>query len=102
MVPSSFGPKSGDRGRAINPVRADSKMPKGETSFMKESILVGFADLGIFSNDDQMVPTEKRFNLHFNDAAVRANIQDLSSKLMREICDGLQMFMLVSQCLTNS
>jgi hypothetical protein len=42
---SSFGPKSGDRGRAINPVRADSKIPNGETSFMKESIRVGFADL---------------------------------------------------------
>jgi len=50
MLPSSFGPKSGDRGRAINPVRADSKMPKGETSFMNESILVGFADLRIISN----------------------------------------------------
>lgn len=30
---------------AIRPVLADSMTPKGEISFMKESILVGFADL---------------------------------------------------------
>ena len=41
----SLGPKSGERGRAIRPVRADSRMPKGETSFMNESIRVGFAEL---------------------------------------------------------
>ena len=29
----------------MRPVRADSRMPKGEMSFMKESIRVGFADL---------------------------------------------------------
>lgn len=29
----------------MRPVRADSRMPNGAMSFMKESILVGFADL---------------------------------------------------------
>jgi hypothetical protein len=62
-------------------------MPKGETSFMNESILVGFADLRIVSNAVETVESKKRFNLHFNDAAVRANIQNFSSELMREICD---------------
>lgn len=38
-------PYSGDRGRAVSPVLADSRMPKGAISFMKESILEGFADL---------------------------------------------------------
>jgi hypothetical protein len=54
---------------------------------MNESILVGFADLRIISNAVKMVENGKIFNLHFNNAAVRANIQDLASKLMREICD---------------
>lgn len=30
---------------AIRPVRADSMTPNGEMSFIKESILEGFADL---------------------------------------------------------
>ena len=42
---SSSGPCSGDLGNAINPVRADSNMPNGDMSFMKASILVGFAEL---------------------------------------------------------
>jgi hypothetical protein len=45
-VSCSLGPYSGDRGSAIRPVRADSRIPKGAMSFMKESILVGFAELG--------------------------------------------------------
>lgn len=55
MIPSSFGPKRGDRGRAINPVRADSRIPKGEMSFIKESILVGFADLRIVNEALEMI-----------------------------------------------
>jgi len=42
---SSLAPWRGDRGMAIRPVRADSMTPNGEMSFMKESILEGFADL---------------------------------------------------------
>jgi hypothetical protein len=45
LLSCSFGPQSGDLGSAISPVRADSKMPNGAMSFMKESILVGFAEL---------------------------------------------------------
>jgi hypothetical protein len=44
---SSSAPKSGERGRAIRPVRADSRMPNGATSFMKESMREGFAELGV-------------------------------------------------------
>jgi hypothetical protein len=43
----SLGPYRGERGKAIRPVRADSRIPKGAISFMKESILVGFAELYI-------------------------------------------------------
>ena len=42
---SSVIPCSGDLGNAIKPVRADSRIPKGDNSFMNESIRVGFADL---------------------------------------------------------
>lgn len=42
---SSFGPYRGERGKAIRPVRADSRIPNGAMSFMKESILVGLAEL---------------------------------------------------------
>ena len=42
---SWVGPYSGDLGRAVKPVLADSKTPNGAMSFMKESILDGFADL---------------------------------------------------------
>jgi hypothetical protein len=42
---SSLGEYKGDRGNAIRPVRVDSKIPNGAMSFMKESILDGFADL---------------------------------------------------------
>jgi len=42
---SSFGLYSGDLGKAIRPVLVDSRIPKGAISFMKESILLGFADL---------------------------------------------------------
>lgn len=31
----------------MRPVRADSRMPKGEMSFMNESIRLGFAELYI-------------------------------------------------------
>ena len=46
-VASSWGPERGERGKAISPVLADSKMPKGATSFMNESILEGLAELVI-------------------------------------------------------
>lgn len=45
---SSLAWCKGVRGRAISPVRADSKMPKSEMSRRKESMRVGLADLGGF------------------------------------------------------
>lgn len=45
LFPCSFCPSNGDLGSAIRPLRADSKIPNGAISFMKESILMGFAEL---------------------------------------------------------
>lgn len=45
LTPSSAGPDKGERGRAIRPVLADSRIPKGAISFRNESIRVGFAEL---------------------------------------------------------
>ena len=42
---SSLTAWRGDRGIAMRPVRAHSRMPKGAMSFKKASILAGFADL---------------------------------------------------------
>lgn len=42
---SSLEMWSGERGRAIRPVRVDSRMPKSEMSLRKESMRVGFAEL---------------------------------------------------------
>ena len=42
---SSLAAWRGDRGIAMRPVRAHSRMPKGAMSFKKASILAGFADL---------------------------------------------------------
>jgi hypothetical protein len=42
---SSLAAWSGERGRAIRPVRVDSRIPKSETSLRKESMREGFADL---------------------------------------------------------
>lgn len=42
---SSIGPERGDRGKAIKPVRADSRIPKGATSLRYESIREGLAEL---------------------------------------------------------
>lgn len=42
---SSLASKRGDLGRAMRPVRVDSRIPKGEMSFMKESIRLGLAEL---------------------------------------------------------
>jgi hypothetical protein len=39
----------------MRPVLVDSRIPKGAMSFIKESILVGFADLGIVSVDSDWV-----------------------------------------------
>lgn len=42
---SSLCSPKGERGRAIRPVRVDSRIPKGPISFRKESILEGLAEL---------------------------------------------------------
>lgn len=40
--------------------------------------------------------------LHFDDTIVGADIQHFSSKLVGQMCDGLEMFVFVSQRLTGS
>jgi hypothetical protein len=97
---SSFGPYSGDLGSAIKPVRVDSRIPKGAISFMKESILDGLAELWLDVSKDSQIRAFQLENLHFHNAIICANIQDLSSKLVREMRDSLQMLVFVSQCLT--
>ena len=92
---SSFGPKSGDRGRAINPVRADSKIPNGETSFMKESIRVGFADLKTVNSVLDVSDNKISLNLHFNNAVIRADVQDLAPELVSQAGNSVQMFVLM-------
>ena len=42
---SSLGMRRGVLGRAVSPVRDDSKIPNGAIKAMKESIRAGFADL---------------------------------------------------------
>ena len=42
---SSPGLCNGVRGKAVRPVRDDSRMPKGAMRAMKESMRAGFADL---------------------------------------------------------
>jgi len=44
---SSLVACSGDRGKAIRPVRADSRIPKGDMSLMNASIREGLAELGV-------------------------------------------------------
>jgi len=70
-------------------------------SFMKESTLVGFADLKyVFSLDkiplfrntrlvSKQVGEEQEGYLHLNNTAVCTDIQNLSTKLMRQISDAL-------------
>ena len=45
---SRIGSESGERGNAINPVRVDSRIPKGPINFRKESMREGFAELDCF------------------------------------------------------
>lgn len=40
-------------------------------------------------------------NLHFHNAIVRADIENLPTKLMRQMRDGLQMLVLMPQSLTG-
>lgn len=97
----SLGPKSGERGRAMSPVRPDSRTPKGEMSFMKESIRDGFAELRVVSVPHETHKTVQKHNSHFDDTAIGTDIQNLSTELMSEVSDGLQMLMLQSQRLTQ-
>ncbi len=55
IISCSLGPRSGERGKAIRPVRADSRIPKGAMSFMNESTREGFAEL-----DDMLVWSQRR------------------------------------------
>ena len=71
-----------------SPVLADSKIPKGAISFMKESMRVGLADL----SKSQQSLKDFKSDLHFDDAVVRADIEYLASKLMCEMCYRLEVF----------
>lgn len=98
---SSTPPSKGDRGKAIRPVRADSKMPKGEMSFIKASIRGGFAELHRFTLSIIRGKGSRDGNSHFNDTVIGTDIQHLPAKLMRQVRDGIQMLVLMPQCLTS-
>jgi hypothetical protein len=69
-------------------------------SFINESILDGLAELRLNVSKYSQTAFQLE-DLHFHNAIICANIQHLSSKLVREMRDSLQMLMLVSQCLTR-
>lgn len=74
-------------------------------SFMNESILDGFADLGAHASvhslcTSSLTPPAAK-NLHFHNAIIRTDIEHLPPKLMRQMCNGLQMLMLMPQRLTS-
>lgn len=101
LMSSCSASSSGERGRAMRPVRVDSRIPKGAMSFMKESIRLGLAELGYVSLVILTIYCGQG-NSQFNNTVVCADIQDLALHLVREICDGLEMLMLVSQRLGQS
>ena len=98
---SSFGPCSGDRGRAIKPVLADSRIPNGEMSFMNESIRVGFADLLPAVRRCRQAKSGGKERSHLNNTIISTYIQNLPSELMRQMRNRLQMLMLMPQRLTR-
>lgn len=68
-------------------------------SFMKASIRGGFAELHPMS---AAIGRQRRGgNSHLNNTIIGAYIQYLSAKLMRQMRDGIQMLILVSQRLTG-
>lgn len=97
----SSGPCNCDLGIAIRPVRLDSRTPKGAMSFKNASILVGFADLEQTLVGASSGRSRYYKDLHFDNTVVCADIQYLSAKLVRQLRNRLQMFVLVSQRLTR-
>ena len=73
----------------MRPVRADSKMPKGAMSFMKESIRAGFAELRNHISPRYSNGVRERVYSQLDDTVVRADIQNLPLKLMGKICNRL-------------
>ena len=111
---SSVAPSNGVRGKAIKPVRADSKMPKGEMSFMKASIRGGFAELRHTDTDTTRTLAVEisrgergkkgchgKKPLQLDDAIICADVQHLPAKLMRQMRNVIQMLILVPQRLTG-
>jgi hypothetical protein len=86
----------------MRPVRADSRIPKGEISLRKESILEGLAELLQDGVSHVMVQGDVDEDLHFDNAAVSADIQNLASELVGEVGDALQVLVLMSQCLAGN
>lgn len=101
---SSVAACSGVRGRAMRPVRADSRIPKGDISFMKAFIRGGFAELyrSYISGLPFMSGTRSRDYSHFHDAVISTYIQHFPPKLMRQMRNSFQMLMLMPQSLTSS
>lgn len=96
---SSLGSPRGERGRAMRPVRVDSRIPKGPINLRKESIREGLAELR--ENMSQLKQkSQGGEDLHFDDAVVGADIQNLTTELVGQAGDSVQVLMLVAQSLT--
>jgi hypothetical protein len=112
---SSFGSDSGERGRAINPVRVDSRIPKGVINLRNESMRDGLADLLLRVNltaplnlpvktplaQSWVEWRQESFDLQFNDAVVATDIKHFPAELVRKSGDGIQVLVLVSQGLAK-
>ena len=69
-------------------------------SFMKESIREGLAELFEVILALLFVIIAMGQNLHFNNAVVGADVQNLAAELVSQTSDSIEMFVLVSQGLT--
>lgn len=84
-IASSLIPCRGERGSAIRPVRADSRIPKGAISFKNESILDCLAEL---ENVSYCAYKHQIWvDSHFDNAARIANIEHLTAELVGEVGD---------------
>ena len=71
----------------MRPVRVDSRIPKGPTSFRNESIRLGLAELCVWISRCRGRGEGK--DLHFHNTVVGANIQNLATELVSQASDSI-------------
>jgi hypothetical protein len=78
-------------------------MPNGATSLRNESILEGFADLwGARVSYQESRWEIHQKNIHFDNAAISANIEHLATELMSEVGNIPQVFVLMAEGLAGN